>query len=128
MGRKDPEILKLVEIARHELEVDEKVKGLPPVKRFMIGDGVEDGNVLIPAALVFDRYLKWVKLTREVPLSNIEFFKELAIYSKKKVTGKGSFYNLSPKGFNLTPEYLELVNSTRRTLTSGKRKTKKTRV
>ncbi len=117
--RTDPEILKLVEIAKNPLPEDETVK-LPPVKRFMVSDGVELGTEKIRATLIYDRYVKWCAKVKIVELSSVEFFKELALYTTKKVTGKGTFYHLSPKGFNMTPEYLALVNQNR--MSGGKKK------
>lgn len=122
----DPEILKLIEIARQELP-DDKNKGLPPVKRFMVADGVEPGDEPIKATLVLDRYHKWCNLSKEKPISDKSFFQELALYAEKKSTGSGSFYKLSPKGFNLSPEYLALVNASKGNLSGTKKKKVKLR-
>lgn len=124
MTTKDPEILKLVEIAKHELPKD-KATALPPVKRFMVTDGVESGNEWIPGILIYDRYVKWATVTNLPILTIVPFFQELVLYADKKYTNDGVFYKLSPKGFNLSPEYLKMVTTARRISRENKKVKKK---
>lgn len=118
-----PEILALMEIAKNPIKEDE-FKKLPPAKRFMCSEGIEAGNYAIPAMLVYDRYIRWADAYKIKPLSVVNFFKEFALYADKKSTSQGNYYMLNPKGFDLSPQYLELVRT--RKWNSGATEKKKT--
>lgn len=116
-------IEELMEIAKNPLTVDEN-KGLAPVRRFIIGDGVEEGTDEIPAALVWDRYLNWATINNIEVIGNVQFFKELRLYFNKKRSNNGITYSLSQNGFDMSPEYLTLINSAhvaKRRTSSGKK-------
>lgn len=99
----------LMEIAKHPIKEDE-FKKLPPVKRFLTSEKIENGKDVIPAAAIYDRYLKWASLYKVKPVNQIKFFKELALYFNKKRIANGNAYILSSKGFDLSPEGLILAN------------------
>lgn len=104
------ELSKLMDIAKNPIKEDE-YKKLPPARRFMVSDNVEAGNYAVPAMLVYDRYYNWSLTFKLKPLSVVAFFKEFALYADKKLTSQGNFYMLNPKGFDLSPQYIELVRS-----------------
>lgn len=104
-------LLKLIAIAKNPLPEDELKRRFKeqPVKRFVVSDGLEDGDVLIQAFVIYHRYKKWAETYRVTPISNKAFFTEFSMYFPKKQQKNGIFYRLSPKGFNLSPEYVELI-------------------
>lgn len=53
----------LMEIAKKPLKEDE-FKKLPPVRRFIVSDKVQDGDYPIPAVLIYDRYENGAIYTR----------------------------------------------------------------
>ncbi len=116
----------LIALAKKELPEDELKKkyAKQPVKRFMISDKVDNGPELIPAFLVYERYLDWANDYKVEPLSKVVFFKEFATYVEKKQTGKGMFYKLSSRGFNLSPQYVEMIRKKYGAKTTKKRSTK----
>lgn len=114
----------LMEIAKNPLPEDE-YKNLPPVKRFIIADGLQQGTEKIPAALIYDRYLTWAKYNKLRPVSNSTFFKEFKLNFTKVRTQTGFAYLLSPKGFDLSPERLISINSQRKGNSNGNKKTTK---
>lgn len=115
-------IEELMEIAKHPIKEMDEFKHLPPVRRFVMADKVGHGDVKIPAMLVFDRYLKWANNHKIEVLSKVKFFQELALYFTKVKVSNGFVYLMSPEGFNLSPEYLELVNANRKRNSNGKKK------
>jgi hypothetical protein len=100
----------LMEIAKLPLKDDGK-KTLPPVKAFIVGDGIQEGEDLIPAALVYDRYQTWAKINNIEDVGIVKFFKDLQIYFTKIRKTYGYFYKMSQNGFDLSPEHIEYVNS-----------------
>lgn len=127
MENKTLSVDELIELAKKPIK-DDELKKLPPVKRFVVSSGIEEGSEKIPAILIYDRYLNWAKAYKVKHLNKSMFFKELSLYFDKVRISKGFAYVMSPKGFNLTPEYYQLVNQqnpTFRKRTSGNGKTKK---
>lgn len=118
-------IQELMEIAKIPLKEDKHSK-LTPVHRFIVVDELEKGDVRIPAALIYDRYLKWAALANVAQVGLVTFFKEFKLYFSNKVTtNKGIFYVMGSKGFDLSPEYLEHVNQTHlanKRISHGKKK------
>lgn len=122
----DKELLELMEIAKNPIK-DDEFKKLPMVQRFMLSDDVQPGDYKIPASLIYDRYLQWAERFKVKPLNIVQFFKDLALYADKKSTSSGMFYLLSPKGFDLSPQYLAMVNAKKRISRGTKKKTTKTK-
>ena len=120
-------IEELMEIAKNPLKEVDEFKHLPPVRRFIASDKIEHGDVKIPANLIYDRYLKWAANSKLETISNVKFFQELALYFNKIRTTEGYAYLMSPSGFNMSPEYLKLINADRKRISNGKKKTKKER-
>lgn len=106
----EKELERLMEIAKNPIKEDQ-YKKLPPARRFMMSDDVQTGNYPIAAMLIYDRYMKWCDAYKIKPLDMVKFFREFALYATKKVTREGNFYLLSPKGFDLSPQYVELVRT-----------------
>lgn len=115
----------LMEIAKHPIKEVDEFKHLPPVRRFIASDKVAHGDVKIPAMLIYDRYVKWANNHKLELLTKVKFFQELALYFTKIKERSGFVYLMGPDGFNLSPEYLELVNADRKRNSRGKKKTKK---
>ena len=115
----------LMQIAKHPIKEDE-YKKLPPVKRFIVSDKLEDGKEAIPAALIYDRYVKWCNIYKLKPLSIPQFFKEFAKHFNKVRLQKGNGYILSPKGFDLSPQGIAEVNerytAPKKRISNGKKK------
>lgn len=109
----------LMEIAKNPIKEDEFRK-LTPVKRFVMADGVEVGDYKMPAALIYDRYVKWAEKYKVRPLNKVEFFKEFAKYFNKSRTSDGFVYMTSTKGFDLSPDYLAIIKEQHK-VTKGKR-------
>lgn len=118
----EQDLQKLMDIAKNPIK-DDEFKKLPPARRFMMSDGIQAGDYPIPAMLIYDRYLKWADAYKIKPLDRVKFFKEFALYANKKITRTGNYYLLSPKGFDLSPQYVELVK-TRSGITNVKEKSK----
>lgn len=106
----EKELERLMEIAKNPIK-DDEYKKLPPARRFMMSDGILAGDYPIPAMLIYDRYIKWCDAYKIKALDIVKFFKEFALYATKKLTRDGNFYLLSPKGFDLSPQYVELVRT-----------------
>lgn len=98
----------LMEIAKNPIKEDEFRK-LTPARRFILSDGVEAGDYKMPALLIYDRYVKWANAYKIKPVNKVEFFKEFAKYFKKSRTTEGFVYLMSPKGFDLSLEYLAII-------------------
>ncbi len=116
----------LMEIAKLPLK-DDETKNLPPVRRFIVSDGLQEGNDQIPAALIYDRYLNWSKINNLHPISMVHFFKELKLYYKKSKIQTGLVYFLSAKGFDLSPHKLAtaISNQSAKRTSRGKKTRKK---
>lgn len=101
----------LMEIAKLPLKEDTELKHLPPIKQFIIGDNIQEGEDCIPAALIYDRYQTWAKINNILDIGNVKFFQELAIYFKKIRKTHNYTYQMSQNGFDLSAENIERVNS-----------------
>lgn len=116
-------IEQLMAIAKNPIKEDE-FKTLPPAKRFINSAGIKDGKDKIPAALIYDRYLQWADTYKVEAASQRGFFLELKLYFNKVKYGTGFAYIMSCDGFNMSPEYLALVNGAKRN-SYAKKKVKK---
>ncbi|NDE09872.1 MAG: hypothetical protein EBZ95_04810 [Chitinophagia bacterium] len=115
-------IEELMEIAKHPIKEVDEFKHLPPVRRFIASDKISQGDIKIPAMLIYDRYLKWTNSHKIEEVSKVKFFQELALYFTKIRSTDGYVYLMGPDGFNLSPEYLQLVNANRKRNSNGKKK------
>ncbi len=115
-------IEELMAIAKQPIKENDEFKHLPPVRRFIASDKIAYGDVKIPAMLVYDRYIKWANNNKIEVLSKVKFFQELALYFTKIKVTNGFVYLMGPDGFNLSPEYLELINADRKRNFHGKKK------
>lgn len=122
----EEELQKLREIAKLDLKED-PYKKLSPVKRFMVSAGIEIGTYLVEAILIYDRYLVWCEAYKVVPISLSKFYQEFALYIPKTQKAAGTYYSLNPKGFDLSPQHLELVKQRLLGDKFKKKKTKKER-
>lgn len=98
----------LMEIAKKPIK-DDEYKKLPPAKRFIVSEGIEAGDYKVPAILIWDRYVKWAKHNKVKSVSQIAFFKELALYFDKVRLTNAYGYMVTVKGFDLSPSYVEYV-------------------
>lgn len=122
----EDKLAKLRGIAKNPIKEDQ-FKKLPAIRRFMMSDGVEEGDYPVPAMLIYDRYFHWCEAFKLRPLSVQKFFKEFAMYADKKAGRSGLFYMLSPKGFDLSPQYLELVRTRKWNVSAKEKKAKEKR-
>jgi hypothetical protein len=117
-------IEELMEIAKNPLEKD-KNADLPMIKRFIVSDNLEQGTDWVPAAVIWDRYLSWATINKITAFTLVHFFKEFKNYFNKKKFKGGVLYQLSQKGFDLSPENLALINAAHvaeRRTSNGKKK------
>lgn len=114
-------IQELMEIAKNPIKEVDEFKHLPPVRRFIASDKIQNGEYRIPANLIYDRYLKWCLRSKVESISAVKFFQELALYFNKIKTNQGYSYLMNPEGFDLSPEYLKIVNSNRKRISYAKK-------
>ena len=117
-------IEELMEIAKHPLK-DDGTKDLPPVKRFIVSTGISADKTLVPASLIWDKYITWAEHNKVHSLPLTTFFRDFKNYFDQKTTNKGSHYLISQNGFDLSAENLALVNSshvTAKRTSNGKKK------
>jgi hypothetical protein len=95
----------LMEIAKLPLK-DSDYKHFPPARRFIISEGIEAGEDLVPSAIILYRYNQWSKNNNLEPVGSTLFFREFKKYFNKKQTNSGSYYKLSVKGFDVSLQNL----------------------
>lgn len=120
-------IQELMEIAKNPIKEEDEFKHLPPVRRFIVSDKIQHGDYKIPAILIYDRYARWANKHKLEIISQVKFFKELALYFNKIRISEGFAYIMSPEGFNLSPDYLHIVNNRKRNSNGKNKKNKKER-
>lgn len=119
----------LMELAKKPLKENNKdLKKLPVIRQFIISEKITEDDVLIPAMIVYNRYETWAFGNGYKVLSVTKFFMEFKKYFQKVVSNTGSYYKLSPKGFDLSEQHLQEVNAKflkEKRISHGKKENKK---
>lgn len=113
----------LMKIAQNPIK-DDKTKDLDPVARFIISDNIKKGDIPIPAAVIFNRFLKWSAAYNVQPISSIKFFSKLKSHFQKVHLMNGSHYLMSSEGFDLSPQNIEQSTRQVKRNSNGKKKKK----
>lgn len=97
----------LIKLATNQLVEKEILPiGLSEVRRFIISENLSEGKELIPAIIIYDRYIKWSTINNTITLSETLFFKEFKLHFPKIRKTAGYFYVISPAGFDLSAEHI----------------------
>lgn len=122
----------LMELAKKPLKDNNKeLKKLPVIRQFIISEKIVEDDTLIPAMVIYDRYERWAFGNGYKILTVTKFFMEFKKYFQKVISNSGSYYKLSPKGFDLSEQHLQEVNAKflkEKRISNGKKEDKKKKI
>lgn len=123
-----PDIVALIELAKKPLKTPIKKRiiksELDEVRQFITEHDIQPhGTVLVPAVLIYDKYIKWCKLNNTKAKGVAQFFSKFKLYFNSAISQNMSHYHIHPKGFDLSIQNVEFVKNEQKKKVKKRRKT-----